>query len=393
MKSTRVVFNGGDLMSSGLGRKVLYRRPFEEWPAWALAFARKHGITDLVCYGDCRPYHRQAIAVLRGIGVTIHVLEEGYLRPHWVTCENDGVNGNSRLAHISIPAIDDSKFGNLPLRDGGRFKSPLWHYMLAGFLYYLAAFLLTPLFPRHVSHRDLSVGGEAALWFTRLVKWPLRKWRTRNALSTLTSVGKPFHLVLLQLNGDSQTRDHSDFRSVQHFAEFCISEYAAARGNEAPLVLKSHPLDNGVINLWPVIRNMAERLGVGNRVFFIETGKLVPLLENTLSVTAINSTACHQPLRRGIPTLVLGRAVFNHPEITPRMRLADFFRLRPVMEVRHYDCFIKLMQATCQVHGGYYNAAARRFAVPGIADRLIDGSPSPEQFLAEEIRLAAAASG
>ena len=35
------------------------------------------------------------VADLRG--VRTYVLEEGYLRPHWLTLELDGVNGYSRL--------------------------------------------------------------------------------------------------------------------------------------------------------------------------------------------------------------------------------------------------------------------------------------------------------
>ena len=90
----------------------------------------------------------------------------------------------------------------------------------------------------------------------------------------------------------------------------------------------NHPLDNGIVDLRRIIRDEATRHGLEQRVFFVETGKMVPLLEQALSATAINSTACHQALLRGIPTMVLGRAVFNHQQIVPRMRLADFFRLR-----------------------------------------------------------------
>lgn len=379
--AVRVAFNGGDLVSALGGETLRYRRSLADWPAWVSALVKRGGFTDLVCYGDCRPYHRAAIAALKPLGVRIHVMEEGYLRPHWVTCEGEGVNGFSKLASVNLEDLDEELLDAAPVRDEERFVSPQWHYMLSGFMHYFWVVMLTALFPRYVSHRDLSATGEAALWLARLLGWPRRNSHTAKELKRLKSTGKPHHLVLLQLNGDSQLREHSDFSSVRHFVEHCLSEYAASASREAVLVFKNHPLDNGVINLARLVRQGAIRHGLLDRVFFIDSGKLVPLLDGAVSVTSINSTACHQPLRRGIPTLVLGRAVFNHPELTPRMRLAHFFKVRPLPDGRAYQLFVRLLQATCQVHGGYYSREARSFAVPGVAQLLIDGNPDPAQFM------------
>jgi capsular polysaccharide export protein len=139
---------------------------------------------------------------------------------------------------------------------------------------------------------------------------------------------------------------------------------------------------------------MAAGLGLEDRVFFVDTGKLVPLLEKAISVTAINSTACHQALRRGIPTLVLGDAVYNHPEIAPRMRPADFFRLRPCGDRRQYDRLVKLMRRTCQVNGGFYGGEARRTVIGPLCDMLIDGGVALSAFVRsrDEGRQARAAS-
>ena len=35
-------------------------------------------------------------------GLRIHVFEEGYMRPYWVTYERGGTNGHSRLMDMSI---------------------------------------------------------------------------------------------------------------------------------------------------------------------------------------------------------------------------------------------------------------------------------------------------
>ncbi len=378
---TRVVINGGDLMDAGLGHKLVFRRSFADWPDWLMTVAAGRNITDLVLYGDCRPYHRAAIAALRPLGIAVHVLEEGYLRPNWITCERDGVNGHSRLATLDLKSLDEARIDRL--RQGPEIELPSAQrrYMLDGIKYYFWSAMLAPFFPRYVAHRDLSITGEAALWTARFGQWFARHQRTVKTLATIERLAKPVHLVLLQLNGDSQIKKHSNFRSVRHFVEYCIAEYAAAGKADTILVFKNHPLDNGVINLARLIREEAESHGLADRIFFVETGKLVPMLERAISVTAINSTACHQALRRGIPTLVLGKAVYNHPEIAPQMRLADFFRLRPCGDKTQYARLVKLMRQTCQVNGGFYGAQARRTVVGPLCEVLLKGSVPLESFI------------
>lgn len=377
----RVVINGGDFVDARFGRKLIFRRSFADWPAWLTAVAVRRHISDIVLYGDCRPYHRAAIAAMKPLGIAVHVLEEGYLRPNWITCERDGVNGNSRFVDLDLGAVDDARLAACIRAPETEFESSQFRYMLSGFTYYLCSLLLTPFFPRYVPHRDLEILGEAALWFGRFASWPRRRLETRRALGRIARLGRPAHLVLLQLNGDSQIKHHSGFGSVRHFVEFCIAEFAASGSADAILIFKNHPLDNGVIDLSKLIRDTAAKRGLQDRVFFIDTGKLVPLLQMAISVTAVNSTACHQSLRRGIPTLVLGKAVYNHPEIVPHMRLADFFRLRPVGERQHYERLVELLRLTCQVNGGYYGKAGRKVALEPLCDMLIDGALPLEAFL------------
>lgn len=379
-RCTRVAINGGDLISGLFDHVVVYRRSFADWPHWLAEKVQRKNITDLICYGDCRPYHREAITALQALGVRVHVLEEGYLRPNWITCEPGGVNGNSSLTRINLDGIDAARLAGPDQNSEVELHGAHWHYMMSGFAHYFWTFLLTPLFPRYISHRDLDILGEAALWLERFGSWPMRRSRTRKALKAVDDSRRPVHLVLLQLNGDSQLREHSSFQSVRHFVEYCVAEYAASSMADSVLVFKNHPLDNGVVNLGRVVREEAEKHGLADRVFFVDSGKLVPLLEKAISVTAINSTAVHQSLLRGIPTMVLGRAVFNHPQIVARMKLSDFFRLRPHKGIENYRKLIALMRRTCQFNGGFYNAQGRKALLPALTRALIKGVPAPSSF-------------
>jgi hypothetical protein len=79
--------------------------------------------------------------------------------------------------------------------------------------------------------------------------------------------------------------------------------------------------------------------------------------------------------------MVLGRAVFNHPQIVPRMRLADFFRMRPCKSRADYDKLIGLMRRTCQFNGSYYSAEGRRILLPALTRALVDGMPGVDAFM------------
>jgi capsular polysaccharide export protein len=379
-RTTRIVFNGGDLHDAGLTGSALYRRSLDDWPQWVRYFAETKGVTDLVVYGDCRPYHRLAIAELKELGIRIHVLEEGYLRPNWVTCEADGVNGNSAMAKLDLDRFGGVEIEAKPADNEVQITGAHWRYILAGFAYYWWAMVLSPLFPRYVSHRELGNLHEAFLWLRRFLTWPARRLRTERALRAMEKRHSPAHLVLLQLNGDSQLKKHSGFPSVGAFVEFCCAEFAASGATGDSLVFKNHPLDNGNVDIRCLVDRVARRHGLADRVFFVETSKLVPLLENSVSVTAINSTACHQALRRSIPTMVLGRAVFNHPQIVPNLRLADFFRLRPAADIVHYNKLVNLLRLTCQFNGGFYTGHGRQTLLPLLVRRLEKGPRSCEAY-------------
>jgi capsular polysaccharide export protein len=368
-------------VDAGLGRRAAFMRSLAEWPEWLETFAAAEGITDVILYGDCRPYHKAAISTLKPRGIRIHVLEEGYLRPDWITCEPDGVNGNSPFASLDLDAIDQMEIDSRKVPPSRRFGPWQRQYIVAGVWYYFFWSVLGLFFPRYVSHRELGVVSEALLWLRRFLTWPLRQRQTRLTLDKLKHIDAPLHLVFLQLSGDSQIREHSRFSSTLEFVRHCIAEFAAADTGDAVLVFKNHPLDNGLVDLRKIVAEESMEAGVADHVFFIDTGKNVPILQRATSVIAVNSTACHQSLSRNIPTLVLGRAVYNHPEIVPRMRLADFFRLRPVGDFAAYDRLVRLLRITCQINGNFYSMRGKEAVLPELCRKVLAGGPALADFV------------
>ena len=99
----RVGFNAGDrAFWRHRASYIPYRGTPEDWPDTFAKICDDRGITDIVLYGDTRPIHAEAVRLAKSRGLAIHVFEEGYLRPYWVTYERDGSNGNSRLMEMSV---------------------------------------------------------------------------------------------------------------------------------------------------------------------------------------------------------------------------------------------------------------------------------------------------
>ena len=98
----RVGFNRGDQAYWGGKGYLPFTGTQEDWPAHVEAELDRLRITDVVLYGDTRFIHAEAVSRARARGLTVHVFEEGYLRPWWVTYERGGSNGNSRLMRLSV---------------------------------------------------------------------------------------------------------------------------------------------------------------------------------------------------------------------------------------------------------------------------------------------------
>ena len=105
----RVGFNAGDRVFWPDRRSyIAFQDTPQNWPATFARLLADKGVTDLVLYGDTRPIHAQAVEIARNAGLRIHVYEEGYLRPYWVTYERGGSNGHSRLMDMTVPDMREA---------------------------------------------------------------------------------------------------------------------------------------------------------------------------------------------------------------------------------------------------------------------------------------------
>ena len=369
----RVGFNRGDRVFWPLNdRFVAYHGPPQDWPETCRALMEAKGITDLVLYGDTRPIHAQAIAAARAAGITVHVFEEGYLRPYWVTYERGGSNGHSRLMQTSLAEMQaaltrvDMDLPDAPARWGDMRQHIFW-----GALYHWHVLTGGREFTQFRPHRDLTVGQEFLLYCRRLALLPLHRWERMLATWRIRRGGFPYHLVLLQLEHDASFRSHSPFRSMTEFLEVVLDGFAKGAPPHHHIVFKAHPLEDGRAPLRRTLRRLAAQHELADRVHWVRGGKLAGLVNQARTAVTVNSTAGQQVLWRGLPLKVFGDAVYAKPEFVSSQPLAEFFSQGTRPDSRAYRDYRHYLLETSQIPGGFYSSRSRRILLRQVVDMLL----------------------
>jgi capsular polysaccharide export protein len=362
----RINLSGGDRLDWPQGA-VNFRGRFSEWPVFFDTFLRENRITDILLYGDCRPYHLSAhgVAVLRN--VRIHVLEEGYLRPHWMTLEPEGVNARSTLSRDKSWFFNEARLlppePDLPPVTASfrrRARDSYWHYhhVLAGRLSY----------PHYRSHRAHSILKEGFGWLWKF-------WREKKAEKAAQEVlgqleGKPKFVLPLQLSGDYQIRAHSSFPDMQSAASYVIESFAANASPDLHLLLKAHPLDCSFFNWARFVRQHAKRLGLEGRLHFVDGGDLDDMVRDARGLVCVNSTSATLALAKDTPVCTLGDAIYDLPGLTHQQHLDTFWSHPTPPEPGLYKAFRRVLVDRCLVRGGLASESAVSTLIDSIIERL-----------------------
>jgi len=368
----RVGFNGGDrLFWRGRDTFIAYRGRPEDWPRTLDDLLVRHGITDVVLYGETRPVHAAAVGLARSRGLTVHIFEEGYLRPYWATYERDGANGRSRIVSLSIDEMRQAltRPAAVPPAPADRWGDMREH-MVYGALYH-GAVLLGPR-PSVPTHRDQSVAREFRLHLRRLLLTPVHAAGRRLATDRIIGSGAPYHVALLQLEHDPTLRFWSPFGSMTGFIDTVTGAFAEGAPPHHHLVFKAHPLEDGRVPLLRVIRAAADRQALTGRVHFVRGGKLARLLEGARSAVTVNSTAAQQALWRGLPVKCFGTAVYAKPELVSGQPLTDFFAAPRPPDPDAYADFRRFLVETSQIGGGFYSLRGRARLLRHVVDMMLD---------------------
>jgi len=317
----KVNFNGGDCLFYPTDALTWRGHP-AEWPQFLARLLEQRRIDIVLLFGDCRPIHRVARTVAQQHGVRVGAFEEGYVRPNFITFEQFGVNGYSRIPRRAefyrhLACAPDKR----ELDVGNTFRyAALW-----ATLYYVAAAIGRPWFPHYRHHRRLALS-ELFPWLRSAWRKALYRFRERAMLGLLTNARhRKFYLVPLQMSLDSQVRQHSDFRSVGRFIRHVVRSFAERAPADASLVIKHHPLDRGFHDYSRLIGRLRAQFRLGARLLYVHDQHLPTLLESMRGAVVINSTAGLSALSHNAPVKVCGVAIYDMGGLTFQEPLDDFW--------------------------------------------------------------------
>ena len=386
--TNQIGFNQGDKIFWANKRSFIpFTLPIHAWSGFLQREFREKQIIDLVIYNDTRPLHKTAIQAAHAKGINVHIFEEGYLRPYWITYERDGSNGNSKLMSFAQSAVVPDHL----IRDPDPVPAPChWgdmrEHIFYGAVYHWCILCANRQFPNFTSHREISIRKEFRLHLKQLVFTPARIAARFWANLTLKCRTFPYHLILMQLQHDSAFQNHSPFKTNASFLELTLRSFA----NNAPphhhLVIKAHPLEDGRSEIAYHLRRLGTKFGINRRIHYLPGGKFAHVLDPALSVVTVNSTAGQQALWRGIPVKTLGQAIYNHDKFISKQSLDAFFAHPKAPNLQAYKAFRNFLLQTSQIPGGFYSKAGRQQAIAQLAKKMFHPLDPYSAYLTDQPR-------
>lgn len=365
----KVNFNGGDRLFWRLPNGIDYTGRMADWPAALERIICDRGITDVLLFGDCRPLHQAAITVCARLHIPVHVFEEGYLRPDWVTLELGGVNG-----HSSLPRDPDyyrAQAAHLPpVPEHRPVRSSFRRRALEGVAYNTADLLTRTHYRHWDNYRPWHPLTEGMGWLRKLSRRRDATARTAVLTQELATTGAPYMLFPLQLDADAQVRLHSPFSGMAEAIRTVITSFALNAPADLRLVIKEHPLDNGVRDWGSEVAMQAAAHGVGARVDYMETGDIAALVRLACGLITINSTTGTLAIDCGVPVITLGQAIYGLPGITFQGPLDAFWSTPEPPDAETFAAFRRLLIDRCLIAGGFFSEEALDKLVPGVVARL-----------------------
>lgn len=369
----RVRFNAGDTMFSGPlpggGKLYDYREGAALWEDWLDAHLRATPTDAVVLFGSERPQHRTARRVAASLGIPVVAMEEGYVRPGYVTVERDANNWRSPLAGRLPPeGRPERRTPGLDLAGGSFWPMVRWAFLYFGWRNVAQRSRQSELF-----HKARPNHREAPRWVRNA--WRRATRRDRVVPRLLGELKGRYDLVPLQVADDAQLLEAARGWDNRRLIVATIASFAAHAPADRHLVFKVHPLERGHTRDHRLVRRVAAMHGLRDRVHCIMSGPLGPITRNARGMVVINSTSGLTAIAERKPLLVLGHAIYRNPALArcgegPRSMdpfWTDEYRGDERL-ARHYGAWL-VREAL--VPGDFYRSDAMERTARNVADRAL----------------------
>ncbi|GAB5375620.1 MAG: capsule biosynthesis protein [Acuticoccus sp.] len=384
----RVTLNAGDALRAA-GEVVPYHGKLDDFAAFLTDLMQREAITDVIYYADRLPYHRIAEQVANRLGATPYALENGYLRPDWLTLEPGGMGAFSRFpverAHVEAIAAEAP-----PVDDTVRYRHS---FPIEAF--YDVSYTLTQVltgyryrhFERDRAHNPLR---EYFSWLPQLVRRYIAQRRGPGQVSGVIATCKPFFFFPMQLQEDYQIRHNSRYDTLADLVDEVFASFARAAPADAKLVVKIHPLDNGLQNWRKTLKKAKHEYGLTGRIKLIAGGPLVDLLGHCEGVVLVNSTVGLTALRHGCALKTLGAAVYDLPGLTDNQPLDGFWQNPARPDPAYVETFVRALAHATQLKGSFYHGEGMQEGAHEIVRRVATGFGASGHFVTPPPRFARA---
>jgi capsular polysaccharide export protein len=367
----RTVFDGGDVLETPARNRVSFFAGEDEWPNFVKKILQQKNIDGIVAFNDTLPRNSKALAIAKSLGIRRYVLENGYLRPFWVTFDRDGVNGHSQL-----PAnLDFYLEAKLAPAAHTAFPTRMRDHVLSTIRHFSAAVLLSPVIPFDPKYFGDSIWlqsrGYMREWLWRVTNDETQKV---DQVAALSRDGRPIFLCLLQKPGDSQLVVHSQYGGNARFLNDVVRSFAEDAPPEAVLVIKQHPLDYGIEKCPDLLDRLTHERGLEGRVFYLRKTSIDIIMPIASALLTINSTAGLAAVAEGKPVKCLGKAFYDIPGLTFDGTLKEFWSRAEKPSDDAVKAFVAHLTSTSQFNGGFHSLAGRLHSIPNLAQALLKDS-------------------
>lgn len=368
----RVNSCGGDVWDWPLAHTKCFHKKNVFWGAWIGELMDREEVTDLHVFGDWRPLHREAVLLAKLRGLRVWAYEEGYLRPDYITMESGGVNGLSFLpqtreamAALAAKCLKPP----VPRKLGNPQVYKTW--MAIG--HYAGTIFMWPFFRHFQTHRPQSASHEVWGWFLRVLSRSRRKNRSAKELKAAYRSRAPYFLFPLQLDSDSQVRRYSPYSGMKEAIACVLTSFASAASENTHIIIRNHPLDNGLIDYATFIDSFAKACGIRERVHFVEGAKANRMMDKSIGVVVLNSTIGITALRLGKPVYCVGTAIYAMDGLainSEQMPLDDFWQKKRAPQRDALADFERVLKTHALINGNFYTPEGIDTAIDGILRRL-----------------------
>lgn len=333
----------------------------------------KYQVTDIMSYSDWRPFHQEAILVAKFYNLNVWVYEEGYLRQGFVTLEENGVNGRSSVPH-SPEVITELAKTLPPLAPSIDRSDTFRKKVIYAVMHHFGNVVLFPLFPFYRTHREHNIFVELLGILPRYFKRYKRASKSERTLKEFFAHKGKYFFYPLQLNHDSQVQLYSPYLRQEEAISTVIYSFAKNASKDSRLLIKNHPLDNGLIPYANIIKAISSSLGCADRVVYVEDGNTNMLVKESSGVVLINSTVGLSALRAYKRVFCLGDAIYAMQGLAASYKtssLDDFWEDEEVVNKKLVEDFCKVLQARALVSGDFYNHKGSLIAAASSIRRFI----------------------